>query len=577
MTAHYFQGRYADGAVPVAWVTSGFPVELLRPLGFHTVYPENHAAICGVQRLVPELSDAVEAQGYSRDLCSYVRTDLGSVAHREDAGGPAPAPDLLACCTNICQTVLYWYRDAGRATSACRWSSSTRPSSTASRHAAPARLRARPARGAGSPSPSGSAARPLDPEALVRGGARWRRRARDLWGECLATGRTRPAPWTGIDGFFHMAPIVALRGTEACNAYYRLLRDELQRPGGARHRRPQARSGTASSGTTCPSGSRSASCSTLLAERGFNFVCTSYTNAWAEAGGRIDPADPIGSAATTYTHIILNQDLPNRLGILRRLARDYAVRRRHPPQRPLLQALLDRPGRPEGAAGAASSGIRVLLLEADHNDPRAWASGAGREPARAPSWRASGERGRGHRRRRGLDHLQGGGDRRRGAPSSPAASSRPTRASSGRWSGSWRTLRGEAGRGLPVGATGYGRKRVPGGPRPHRDHLPRPRRLRRAPAAAAVLVDMGGQDTKVIRIGAGRRRDRLRHERQVRRRDRALPRGDPGAAARAVRGGRRARWPRRRAPVPGLQHLHRLRRERGDLAAWPRASRSRGS
>ena len=32
-----------------------------------------------VQRLVPELSDAVEAQGYSRDLCSYARADLGSV------------------------------------------------------------------------------------------------------------------------------------------------------------------------------------------------------------------------------------------------------------------------------------------------------------------------------------------------------------------------------------------------------------------------------------------------------------------------------------------------------------------
>ena len=38
-TLHYLTGRCADGAVPVAWVTSGFPVEVLRPLGFHTVYP----------------------------------------------------------------------------------------------------------------------------------------------------------------------------------------------------------------------------------------------------------------------------------------------------------------------------------------------------------------------------------------------------------------------------------------------------------------------------------------------------------------------------------------------------------
>ena len=58
-TLHYLTGRFADGAVPVAWVTSGFPVEMLRPLGFHTVYPENHGAICSVKRMVPELSEAV--------------------------------------------------------------------------------------------------------------------------------------------------------------------------------------------------------------------------------------------------------------------------------------------------------------------------------------------------------------------------------------------------------------------------------------------------------------------------------------------------------------------------------------
>ncbi|MBP2686297.1 MAG: hgdA, partial [Deltaproteobacteria bacterium] len=75
-TLHYLAGRFADGAVPVAWVTSGFPVEMLRPLGFHTVYPENHGAICSVKRRVPELSGAVEREGYSRDLCGYARADL---------------------------------------------------------------------------------------------------------------------------------------------------------------------------------------------------------------------------------------------------------------------------------------------------------------------------------------------------------------------------------------------------------------------------------------------------------------------------------------------------------------------
>jgi benzoyl-CoA reductase/2-hydroxyglutaryl-CoA dehydratase subunit BcrC/BadD/HgdB len=367
MTAHYFQARYADGAVPVAWVTSGFPVEVLRPFGFHAVYPENHAAMCGVQRLVPGLSDAVEAQGYSRDLCSYARTDLGSVVTGQTPVGRLPRPDLLACCTNICQTVLYWYR------------------ALADHFQVPLVLVDTPyVYGEAKPHhiayvreqleelvrvAERISGRRAEPEALAAV-ARKAKEGTDLWAECLATGKSRPAPWTGIDGFFHMAPIVALRGTETCNAYYRMLRDELRDRasrgiGGLREERHRLL------WDNLPIWFAVREVATLLASRGFNFVCTSYTNAWAEAGSRIDPEDLIGSAADSYTHIILNQDLPNRLGILRRLSREYGV------DGAVLHS--DRSCKPYSIGQvdlkerlAAETGIRVMLLEADHSDPRAW-------------------------------------------------------------------------------------------------------------------------------------------------------------------------------------------------------------
>jgi benzoyl-CoA reductase/2-hydroxyglutaryl-CoA dehydratase subunit BcrC/BadD/HgdB len=372
MTAHYFQGRYADGAVPVAWVASGFPVELLRPLGFHMVYPENHAAMCGVQRLVPGLSDAVEARGYSRDLCSYARTDLGSVLTGRTPVGRLPRPDLLACCTNICQTVLYWYRAlAGHFQVPLVLVDTPFVYGEAKPHQVQyvrsqleelVRVAER------------IAGRRAEPEALAEV-ARKAKEGTELWADCLATGRSRPAPWTGIDGFFHMAPIVALRGTEACNAYYRLLRDELRDRvrrgiGGLRRERFRLL------WDNLPIWFAVREVATLLADRGFNFVCTSYTNAWAEAGSRIDPSDLIGSAADSYTHIILNQDLPNRLGILRRLARDYGV------DGAVLHS--DRSCKPYSIGQpdlkdrlAAELGIKVLLLEADHSDPRAWAAEQG--------------------------------------------------------------------------------------------------------------------------------------------------------------------------------------------------------
>ena len=62
MTRHYFLSRYAEGARPVAWVTSGAPVELLRAFGFYTFYPENHGALCGAQKVGSELCEVAEGE-----------------------------------------------------------------------------------------------------------------------------------------------------------------------------------------------------------------------------------------------------------------------------------------------------------------------------------------------------------------------------------------------------------------------------------------------------------------------------------------------------------------------------------
>ena len=168
---------------------------------------------------------------------------------------------------------------------------------------------------------------------------------------------------------------MTLRGTEACNAYYRQLRDELRDRvrrgvGGLREERRRLL------WDNLPIWFAVREISTLLASRGFNFVCTSYTNAWAEAGSRVDPADPLGSAAVAYTHVILNQDLPHRLATLKRLARDYSV------DGAVLHS--DRSCKPYSIGQvdlkerlSDELGVRVLLLEADHNDPRAWASEQG--------------------------------------------------------------------------------------------------------------------------------------------------------------------------------------------------------
>ena len=95
MTRHYFLARYAPGAKPVAWVTSGAPVELLRVFGFYTFYPENHGAMCGASRMAPDLCQIAEEHGYNRDVCSYaaVTWDTTSPARPR----PASCPSRRCC------------------------------------------------------------------------------------------------------------------------------------------------------------------------------------------------------------------------------------------------------------------------------------------------------------------------------------------------------------------------------------------------------------------------------------------------------------------------------------------------
>jgi len=364
---HYLAGRYADGAVPVAWVTSGFPVEILRSLGFHAVYPENHAALCSVKRMVPALSDAAERLGYSRDLCGYARADLGCALTGTTPVGRLPRPDLLCCCTNICQTVLYWFRALADHF-----------------HAPLAVLDAPFVYGEAQPrlleyfsdqlrelteTAERISRRRIDRGRLAET-VRLSREGSLLWGECLDAGRARPSPWTGFDAFVHLAPIVALRGTEECNRYYRMLRDEL------RDRSARGVGGIADERVrllwdNLPVWHRLGSLSALLAERGFNIVCSTYASAWAEAGAQVDPADPEGSLARACLNVLLNRDLPNRLARMKRLCGEYGVS----------GAILhvDRSCKPYSIGQVdlqrrlvSEAGLRALLLEADHADPRAW-------------------------------------------------------------------------------------------------------------------------------------------------------------------------------------------------------------
>ncbi len=321
IASHYFLARYASGAVPVAWVTSGAPVELLRPFGIYTIYPENHSALCGAQKWGGRLCAIAEEHGFSQDLCSYAKIDLGVFLSGRTPVGRLPKPDLLFASNNICQTVLYWYK------------------ALAKEYSIPLLIFDTPY--------NYKELRDVDLGYLVDQihdmiHALQRITKKDfdqekfseilmlsketceLWGEILGCMKATPAPATIFDLFSHMLPVVSLRGLRVARDYYKGLLQELkERTGNGIGAVPGERIRLLWDNIAIWYKLRDLSI--LFQGHRANIVVATYTNAWAETIPHMDPANPIESLARAYTLVILNNNLGHRLRLIKGLAEEYQV------------------------------------------------------------------------------------------------------------------------------------------------------------------------------------------------------------------------------------------------------------
>ncbi len=321
MTRHYYLSRFAPGAKPVAWVTSGAPVELLRCFGYYTIYPENHGALCGAQKMGPAICEQAEQRGYHRDLCSYARIDLGHFFSGQTPAGRLPRPDLLFASSNICQTVMYWYKALAHHLKVPLILFDTpynfRELSQVDLDYMTAQLKE------------------MIPVLERHSGVAFDQRRFDgiislaaetagLWGQVLATMKQRPAPMTIFDAFVHLAPVVSLRGLPVARDYYRVLLAELtertQRGIGALRQEKKRLMWD-----NIAVWFKLSAWAKMFAERGCAFVAATYTNAWTETISHLDVSDPFGSMAKTYSLVILNNNLNHRLELMGRMIEEYGV------------------------------------------------------------------------------------------------------------------------------------------------------------------------------------------------------------------------------------------------------------
>ena len=301
MTRYYIEAKMAEGSdKKIAWITSGGPVEFLIAADIIPIYPENHGAMLGASRMSVELCEVAEGLGYSRDLCSYARGDIGSAITKKSPIGGLPRPDFLLACNNICGTVLKWYQALSRLFNVPLFFLDTPfvhhklvPESLLYvRRQFEELIDFLEVR----------THKKFDRDRLAEV-VRYSGEAAVLWKAVLNQCAHRPSPMSCFDAFINMAPIVTLRGTKEVADFYREMKDELQE---------RTARGISAVPTekfrllwdNIPIWYKMREHSELFASYGACLVADTYTNAWVFEG--LETEDPLDGLARAYTTAYLN-------------------------------------------------------------------------------------------------------------------------------------------------------------------------------------------------------------------------------------------------------------------------------
>ena len=116
LTADYYEGlRTAkERGKVVAWASSIVPEEFMEAMDIEVAYPENHAASIAAKKGAIPMLEKAESMGYSNDLCSYARINLGYASLMQSDILNLPRPDFVVCINNICNVLIKWYENLAK-------------------------------------------------------------------------------------------------------------------------------------------------------------------------------------------------------------------------------------------------------------------------------------------------------------------------------------------------------------------------------------------------------------------------------------------------------------------------------
>ncbi len=351
--------------------TSGGIAELFRAFDFRIVYPEINAVHCSRRNAAVEMIRHGEDLGYSADICSYVKSDLGLMAgplKGQAPFGKIPPPDLLVAVNSGCSTYIKWAEALSR------------------EFGCPLRILDVPfIREAGRTDFDHTYVRgqieDLIPVCEEISGNKFDEdklknileltgETVDLWKKLLEYGKMRPSPLDSyFDGTSYMAPMTIWRGTREAVEYYRQAVAEMDERVSMRYS-PAGNEEYRILFDGAPPWPRFSEFRSMFMKWGAVAVANSYVRVVCACEDlRSDPGRPMDFLAELASQSFYNWNHGRKLRFLEKTAREYEIDGIvvHSVRscRPMSIGQLDLRG-----YFAREAGIPALFLDSDIADPR---------------------------------------------------------------------------------------------------------------------------------------------------------------------------------------------------------------
>jgi len=227
LTKDYYQAmfRAREEGKKLAWMGASVPPELVRAFDIVPVVGETYSATSNSQPdLTMRFLQAVEKAGFSRDLCCYTRTFLGSIIAQQSPFGDFPLPDFIISVKWDCNGHIHWWQSAARLTKRPFFIIESPLCEEGIKEYHIQYFTTQLKRLIGFLEEM--TGRELDEERLIQN-VHWAHQATELWDQILELCKAVPSPLNYKSFLTLMVPAILLRGTKTAVEYYQRLYEEL--------------------------------------------------------------------------------------------------------------------------------------------------------------------------------------------------------------------------------------------------------------------------------------------------------------------------------------------------------------